>query len=139
MEMNKIATGEALRKRNISVEDATCPLCESDEETSEHLFISCYVASNIWNGVSSWCKIPNIFAFSLSDLLRIHADLRVSEKKEAIQGIIMIVCWSIWRARNNLKFSNIPVKIENIVCEVKALDFLWFSNRSRFKGCTWGD
>ncbi|KAJ0914113.1 hypothetical protein HanPSC8_Chr06g0234961 [Helianthus annuus] len=51
-------------------------------ETTEHLFISCSVASTVWIGVSSWCKITNIFAFSISDLLGIHADLRASEKKK---------------------------------------------------------
>ncbi|XP_035843936.1 uncharacterized protein LOC118490414 [Helianthus annuus] len=92
MEMDKFPTGEALRKRNIMIEDSTCPLCGSDEETSEHLFISCSIAFIVWNGVSSWCKIPNIFVFSITDLLGILAGLRVSEKKkEAVQGIIMLV------------------------------------------------
>ncbi|KAJ0547036.1 putative reverse transcriptase zinc-binding domain-containing protein [Helianthus annuus] len=53
------------KKRNIQVGDALCPLCGSEEENTGHLFIACIVASNIWNGISAWCKIPNIYAFPL--------------------------------------------------------------------------
>ncbi|KAJ0468126.1 hypothetical protein HanIR_Chr14g0692961 [Helianthus annuus] len=68
--------------------------------------------------------MPSIYAFSFRDLLEQHnivgfLDLR----KEAVQGIIMIGCWSIWKARNEFKFSDRPVKIENINNEMKALGF----------------
>ncbi|XP_022042267.1 uncharacterized protein LOC110944931 [Helianthus annuus] len=140
MEMNKVPTAEALKKRNIGIGDSSCPLCNAEEEMTDHLFIACYIASTVWNGVSSWCKIPIIFAFSLQDLLTFFKDLVVSEKKkEAIHGIIMIACWSMWRARNNAKFSNSPVRIESIISEIKALGFLWFSIRSKYKGLEWKD
>ncbi|MFS7972310.1 putative reverse transcriptase zinc-binding domain-containing protein [Helianthus anomalus] len=138
MEMNKLPTGEALRKRNIAIGEITCPLCFSEEESVDHVFISCRVAAIIWNGVSSWCKIPQIYAFSIKDLLCFHEFLRVSDRKKvAVQGIIMITCWSLWRARNKFKFSNSPVKIDSILGEVKALGHFWFSNRSRYKVVDW--
>ncbi|XP_022030829.1 uncharacterized protein LOC110931756 [Helianthus annuus] len=134
-EMDRIPTAEALKKRNVQVSDSSCMLCNSAEETTEHIFIACQAATIVWNGISTWCKIPNIFAFSIKDLLGIHKEIRGSEKKkDAIQGIKSIVCWSLWRARNNAKFSNIPVRIENILSEVKALGFLYFSSRSKHKG-----
>ncbi|MFS7923415.1 putative reverse transcriptase zinc-binding domain-containing protein [Helianthus anomalus] len=138
--MDRIPTRVALRKRNIQIEDSLCPLCRSEDENTDHLFISCFIASNVWNGISTWCKIPNIFVFSIRDLLECHTVIRGSErKKEAVQGIIIIICWSLWRARNNAVFSNSPVKIDSIMSEIKALCFLWFSNRSKFKGLEWKD
>ncbi|XP_022023438.1 uncharacterized protein LOC110923684 [Helianthus annuus] len=125
MEMDRIPTSESLKKRDVQIGDSLCPMCNSVEETSEHLFIACHVASIVWNEINLWCKIPNIFAFSLKDLLGIHKELRASEKKkEAVHGIVMIVCWSLWRARNNLKFSNKPIKIDSILSDVKAMDYL---------------
>ncbi|XP_022041729.2 uncharacterized protein LOC110944375 [Helianthus annuus] len=138
-ELDRLPTGEALLKRNILIEESECPFCGAEVESSEHLFISCSTAAFVWQGVSSWCKIPNIFAFSISDLLSVFKSLRMSEKKkkEAIQCVIMIACWSLWRARNNVRFLNSPVKIDGILSEVKALGYLWFSHRSRFKGIEW--
>ncbi|XP_022041313.1 uncharacterized protein LOC110943890 [Helianthus annuus] len=140
LEMNKVLTAEALRKRNVGIRDTTCPLCHSEDESADHLFIGCFIASTVWSGVSSWCNIPNIFALSIRDLLSFYKDLGLSEKKrDAVQGIIMITCWSVWRARNNVKFSNSSVRIESIISEIKTLSFLWFSNRSRYKGLDWKD
>ncbi|MFS8015126.1 putative reverse transcriptase zinc-binding domain-containing protein [Helianthus anomalus] len=139
-DLDSIATGEALRKRNIQVGDSICRMCGSDEETVDHLFIGCYVASIIWNNISTWCSILNIYAFSFKDLLDFHSNIAGSEeKKTAVQGIIRIACWSIWKARNKLVFSNNPVKINNISSEIKASSFLWWSNRSKFKGMEWRD
>ncbi|XP_022040373.1 uncharacterized protein LOC110942918 [Helianthus annuus] len=139
-ELGKIPTKVTLKNRNVLLDDPVCPLCGSEEETVDHLFIGCHVASVVWNGISVWCKIPNIFAFTVRDLLGIFKELTVSDrKKEAVQGIIMIACWNIWRARNNFVFANKPVKIDKIISEVKALGHFWFSNRSKYKDIEWGD
>ncbi|XP_022003080.1 uncharacterized protein LOC110900500 [Helianthus annuus] len=124
MEMDKVPSAEALIRRNIGVHSTLCPTCNSEEETVDHMFDTCIIAANVWNGVRVWCKIPNIYAFYLKDLLSIFKDLDATEKKkEAVQGIILIRCWSLWRARNNAKFSNTPIRIENILSEIKALGF----------------
>ncbi|KAJ0589501.1 putative reverse transcriptase zinc-binding domain-containing protein [Helianthus annuus] len=81
MEMDRVPTAKALMKRNIDIGDPACPLCNSEEETADHVFMACFVASAVWNGLCSWCNIPNIIAFSLKDLLSIHKDLKVSDKK----------------------------------------------------------
>ncbi|XP_021991152.1 uncharacterized protein LOC110887900 [Helianthus annuus] len=138
MEMDRVPTAEALKKRNVGIGDSICPMCNSEEETVEHVFSACFIASNVWNGISSWVKIPNIYAFSLKVLHTFYKDLNLSEKKkDAMQGILMIVCGSLWRARNNAKFSNSPIRIDSILSEIKALGFLWFSNRSKHKGLEW--
>ncbi|MFS8023898.1 hypothetical protein Hanom_Chr16g01456911 [Helianthus anomalus] len=68
----------------------------------------------------------------------VFKSLNVSErKKEAVQGIIMVTCWSLWRARNNVRFSNSLIRIENIISDVKVLSFFWFSSRSKNKGIGW--
>ncbi|KAJ0749948.1 putative RNA-directed DNA polymerase [Helianthus annuus] len=140
MELNKVATAEALRRRNVGLSDPGCSLCRSDVETADHLFIACYITSNIWNAISNWCRIPNIYAFSIRDLLTYHSDSRLPEKKkEAIHGIIMVTCWIIWRARNKVRFSNGSVCINSLISEIKALSYFWYSNRSRFKGVEWRD
>ncbi|KAJ0872685.1 putative reverse transcriptase zinc-binding domain-containing protein [Helianthus annuus] len=137
-EMEKIPTKVALKTRNIIQGDPICPLCSAADETAEHLFTACYIAAIVWNAVSEWCRIPSIFAFSIKDILCFHNSIPVSNKKrEAVHGLIIITCWSLWRARNKLIFANSPVRIDRIISEIKALGFLWFSNRSKHKGISW--
>ncbi|KAF5790261.1 putative reverse transcriptase zinc-binding domain-containing protein [Helianthus annuus] len=135
LETERIPTGEALRKRNVFLGDLTCPVCFSADESAEHLFNACFVAANVWNGVSSWCKISNFFAFSIKDLLDSHKVIPIPEKKkEVIHGIVIIVCWCLWRARNNWVLSRTPIRIDKIINEVKSLGYFWYSNRSKSKG-----
>ncbi|KAJ0509917.1 putative reverse transcriptase zinc-binding domain-containing protein [Helianthus annuus] len=133
-----IPTAKGLKRRNIQTTEEACLLCNENDESAVHIFTACHVATVVWEGISKWCKIPNIIAFSVKDILGIHKEVTGSErKKEALQGILSIVCWSIWRARSSSKFANTPVRIKNIMSEVKSLGFLWFSSRSKHKEAEW--
>ncbi|KAJ0946243.1 putative reverse transcriptase zinc-binding domain-containing protein [Helianthus annuus] len=80
-ELNSIPTGVALRNRNVPITDVSCPLCNFGDESVDHLFTSCFVAAAVWQFISTWCKGPNIFAFSFSfkDLLELHLSAGLSE------------------------------------------------------------
>ncbi|MFS7974589.1 putative reverse transcriptase zinc-binding domain-containing protein [Helianthus anomalus] len=114
--LNKLATMDSLMKRNIVRGNQNCVFCLEAEETSVHLFTSCNLSSTVWSLVSLWCKIPFIWAFSVKDLLESHDFIGLSgKKKDMVQGIIRIGCWSIWKARNEVRFNNKNVKLEDII------------------------
>lgn len=71
-----------------------CGWCEIEEEKTEHIFTGCGVSTGVWNGVSRWCRISDIFAFHIKDLANLH-DLcgTVGIKKAVVQGVIIIACW----------------------------------------------
>ncbi|KAI3807746.1 hypothetical protein L1987_23680 [Smallanthus sonchifolius] len=139
-EMDIIPTIAALRRRNVEVSELACSLCGAEDESTDHLFSSCIVASVIWQKVSRWCRVPNIFSFSFRDLLELHNFCGLKEvEKEVFHGIVLITCWSIWKARNELRFKNKEAKIEDIFSEVKSIGFLWLKSRSKIKSISWGD
>ena len=136
--MNRIPTLCAIRNRNIPVQDVSCVLCGESEETVEHLFTGCIFASRIWVLISSWCKIQGFFAFSFSDLLDIHNHSGLSGvAKEIFYGIIIIGCWCIWRARNNLKFQRKKAKVEDVLGDIKVFGFLWAKSRAKVPLLDW--
>ncbi|MFS7940817.1 hypothetical protein Hanom_Chr05g00468791 [Helianthus anomalus] len=76
-------------------------------ESAKHIFCSCSVALNLWYLISRWCRINPIYAFSIRDLLSIHEYSGLEKNaKEVLQGIIMMGCWCIWKARNEKRFNN---------------------------------
>ncbi|XP_035842617.1 uncharacterized protein LOC118489106 [Helianthus annuus] len=102
--LGRIATIDALKRKNIEVHDSRCIMCGEEDESAEHLFTSCYTVAVIWQFVSNWCSIPNILAFLVKDLLEFHEHIGIKGgKKEAVKGIIRVACWSIWRSRNEVK------------------------------------
>ncbi|XP_022031399.1 uncharacterized protein LOC110932365 [Helianthus annuus] len=129
---------DGLFKRNIVRGDISCVLCAEGDETAEHLFTSYRVASTLWPIISLWCKISVILAFSVKDLLETHESIGLKgKKKEVIQGIIRIGCWSIWKARNEAKFNNKETKIEGIIREIMTVGFIWLSSRSKDIDVRW--
>ena len=138
--MGRIPTADALRRRNIQVRDASCQLCGEVEESVDHLFTGCIFATVLWQHISSWCKVQNLFAFSFKDLLEAHNYVGLSGRtKDIFYGIIIIGCWSIWKARNNTKFQLKKAKMEEVIGEVKALGFLWAKNRAKLSSLSWSN
>ncbi|PWA80164.1 RNA-directed DNA polymerase, eukaryota [Artemisia annua] len=136
--LGRIPTAMALRHRNIPIPDVSCPFCGDTEETIDHLFTGCIVANGLWQYVTSWCKVQNWFAFSFKDLVDTHNFIGLSGKaKELFQGIILIGCWSIWRARNRIKFQKLKYRLVDIISEVKELGFLWARNRAKVPSLSW--
>ncbi|XP_076905265.1 uncharacterized protein LOC143560980 [Bidens hawaiensis] len=136
--MGRIPTRETLRKRNIKVPFRLCGLCDLEVESVEHVFSGCLVALRVWEFVGHWCKAPPVFVFSVRDLLELHlaSGLGVLEKK-ILQGVVIIACWRIWKARNEKVFKGKEIKIEEIIGDIKSLGFLWFKNRSKCKSIDW--
>ncbi|KAJ0856584.1 putative reverse transcriptase zinc-binding domain-containing protein [Helianthus annuus] len=138
--MNKIASVDNLRRRNIEVQDGMCVLCKDGEESVSHMFASCYVATTLWSHISRWCNVQNLFFFGFEDVAKIHEFVGLKGvKKEAFKGIVRIGVWCVWKARNKARFENKEIRIDEIINEVKALGFLWFKNRSKCKDIEWGD
>ncbi|KAF5812274.1 putative RNA-directed DNA polymerase [Helianthus annuus] len=136
--LDKLATMDALRKRNIELGNQSCVLCGEEDESVSHLFTSCYLASSLWSIVSSWCKIPPIMAFSVKDLLETHENIGLKgRKKEVIQGIIRIGCWCIWKARNDARFNYISVNLAGIITELKSVGLFWLNSRSKNYNVSW--
>ncbi|XP_022030231.1 uncharacterized protein LOC110931132 [Helianthus annuus] len=108
-EMGRIATTDELRKRNIDVGDSGCCLCGEVNESIEHIFTGCSVASMLWSFISSWCKCQNFMIFSFRDLIEVHNHVGLSGQKiEVVKGLIHIGCWSLWKIRNEARFNNKP-------------------------------
>lgn len=136
--MDKLPTKIALKRRSIDVGDSSCSFCGEAEESSSHIFTGCQLASEVWQAISVWCKIPPLFAFETSDLLEASKYAIGSRlKKEVLHGLVIITCWRLWKARNEKLFEGRDIKATEIVTEVKALGFLWFSHRHKCKSVDW--
>ncbi|XP_022004387.1 uncharacterized protein LOC110901940 [Helianthus annuus] len=108
------------------------------EETAMHLFTSCSLAMSIRSKVSIWCKVPFLVAFSFKDILEAHWFSGLKGKDQAAyQGIVIIACWLIWKARNKRVFSVKVPKADEIFCSIKLLGYLWFRDRSKCIDVSW--
>ncbi|KAM0043835.1 hypothetical protein Hdeb2414_s0010g00346031 [Helianthus debilis subsp. tardiflorus] len=94
-----------LVKRNVHLISTRCSFCGEEDETADHLSVSCGLAQKILAAVVSWCKGTSLFAFSAMDLVQSHRYINGSRLwKKSVYMVVQAMLWCIWRSRNNLIF-----------------------------------
>ncbi|KAJ0445610.1 putative reverse transcriptase zinc-binding domain-containing protein [Helianthus annuus] len=102
---DKIPTCTALARRNILLQDDICKLCGEVVESALHLFASCRIAEQVWEFVSRWCRIQQVYALELKDLANIHKNNNGSQRwKKVVSMVTKAAIWVIWRSRNEAVF-----------------------------------
>ena len=136
--INRLPTKAALLARGVSVQNQLCDFCSSAVESSNHLFTACSFADELWFRVASWCRIPPIYAFEVTDLVDL-ADYQgtTSIGKYILRGILITSIWALWNERNNRIFKDTKRRAIEVVEHIKSMSFFWIRNRSRFKNLYW--
>ena len=130
----QIASGILPTRFNLSTKlgwgDTNCPLCDSDEESIEHLFFHCTVARAIWFG-TSWVVHSNQLAInSPIEIIKLISDLPIYANSilphsdilihTIIQFVTTLDC--IWTRRNHVVHKdsnfNMLVVIKNLEARI---------------------
>ncbi|MFS7948184.1 putative reverse transcriptase zinc-binding domain-containing protein [Helianthus anomalus] len=136
--LERLPTRLELCKRGIGLPEVACPMCGDGEETASHLFTACSFSTAIWVKISSWCNVPFPVAFSFVDVVEAFRFSGLNGSKLLrYQGIVIIACWMIWKARNDLVFNAKSPKVEEVFCSIRSLGFFWFNSRSKCIDLSW--
>ncbi|KAK9058061.1 hypothetical protein SSX86_022901 [Deinandra increscens subsp. villosa] len=136
--LDRISTKDALRKRHIGCRNGLCAICEEFDESVDHIFTVYRIADGVWNGIAQWVHLPPIYLFSFRVVLEIANHSGWSKaKKEPLQGLCILTCWRIWKARNEMVFRDTSRNVIEIVSDVKALGYLWYRSRGKHSGVDW--
>lgn len=97
-----------VERRRHMTNDVTCPLCANKLESAVHALRDCSLASSIWRNVIP-NKVHNLF-FSLSfhDWLTWNVQDKGHFRFVDMEWstLFSILCWLIWKAKNEVIFSN---------------------------------
>ncbi|KAJ0495937.1 putative reverse transcriptase zinc-binding domain-containing protein [Helianthus annuus] len=138
LSLERLPTLAALARRNAWSGQTECRVCNQLEENVDHLFIGCELAQTIWNFVSTWCKVSNIYAFRVKDLLNWHKNVKGNLRwRKLIYAVMQVALWVIWQNRNKLIFQEKEIRVDRLKEEIKQLGFLWIGSRSNLKDITW--
>ncbi|PWA74034.1 RNA-directed DNA polymerase, eukaryota, Reverse transcriptase zinc-binding domain protein [Artemisia annua] len=138
IEKGRVPTRLELVKRRMVLPDSRCPLCRLEEESVNHLFITCEFSFAVWSLIWRWCKLIPVHFDSITDLVQGQELLLASARgKELFRGITMVTCWAIWKERNEMVFQNSTPKVVEVVSRVKSMSFLWFNSRAYSLKVVW--
>ncbi|KAE8656892.1 Protein MOR1 [Hibiscus syriacus] len=120
----RLAVRSELIKRGVMLEEVACPLCAKQEETVQHLFISCQVAWELWSSFWRLWGVSAVLPNDPASLLCSWSDLR---PKSLIWSFIPgVVLWSLWKARNSVVFDDGKLDKHNLffICRFRLVK--WF-------------
>lgn len=119
---DSLPTFSKLKSRGINVQ-IICPLCNSEDESSTHLFLYCQFSRAIWLGsalnihTSNLCNIPVQWWIS-SLLIR---NKRMTPDAMIFLQILFTTLWSIWYHRNLVADNGIQPNPMDVILMVQNL------------------
>lgn len=104
---DRVNTRGTLKRRNMILDSYVCELCIlQKEETSFHLFIRCNFAKECWRSIG--LNLPRHL-----QIIPLVKWIKRKLNNTFYMDIIILLCWSIWKERNNWLFEGIDPTVDN--------------------------
>jgi hypothetical protein len=100
----RIQCRAVLHKKHV-VPNNICEICNSEEETPEHIISGCNLGKLFWEKLN----MPNLIGIDMRSLHLTNTNGRVPS--EEFSAFIALSCWQLWKARNAAVFRN---EVQNI-------------------------
>lgn len=99
-----------------------CHLCLQDAESSNHIFIHCLIASEIWELFLKEIGLACVFPKELAVLISSWKLWRISKNSGILWKLICLaVCWGIWLELNQGMFKDCREPAYNVFQKAKDL------------------
>ncbi|KAK2652739.1 hypothetical protein Ddye_012595 [Dipteronia dyeriana] len=109
-----------------------CPLCKSDTESIDHLFIRCLCSWKVWSSYMRWWNVYGCITKSLKDwFLGLDVLCPSVSHGRAWRVCFKVTIWAIWEARNQIVFNESLLDIVQWVDLVKFWVVWWFKHHDK--------
>jgi len=115
-----------LRRRNVEINDPTCPFCKYTDENATHLFFCCSKVMPLWWESISWTKSSR----PLPQRQRLHFLQHVLWNQKGYSSQISLT-WSIWQHQNNIVFEGDNFNGSKILDDAVFLCWTWQKNLNK--------
>ena len=107
-----------------------CELCQSKEESCQHIFIECPFAQKVWRSCFKWIGI----SFVQHNVLMLHFENFFLPQLNSQQNLLWKGVWacvvrSIWEHRNSVVFKQGVVDAEETFSMAQLKAWQWLKHR----------
>nr|GEV32138.1 RNA-directed DNA polymerase, eukaryota, reverse transcriptase zinc-binding domain protein [Tanacetum cinerariifolium] len=126
-----------LSSRGLDIPTIPCSFCNSNVESSDHVFFECDLVKEIWCLVRKWCDLSIPTFASYDTCYSWFSTWQATKaKSRRLYIIFAALFWWIWRYRNSVTFSSDSIKKGDLFDNIRASSFSWISNRGHVP-CNW--
>ncbi|GJX92153.1 RNA-directed DNA polymerase, eukaryota [Tanacetum coccineum] len=129
--LDKLPTRLTMSLRGLELPSIHFPVCNSNVESTSHLFFACNVARDISSNILMWRGLP---VASYQDWNGWIDSLKLQkEVKEYLEATFLVAWWHIWRYRNSVIFTSIIPKKATLFDNIVSQSFAWCNVRAKRK------
>ncbi|KAK1428158.1 hypothetical protein QVD17_16986 [Tagetes erecta] len=130
LDIDRIPVTSNLIQRGVPNLSPTCSLCSLEIEDTNHLFLNCVLAKEVWNKLSWWVSYDFSQVVSVKDLTIPfnNPSIPISHQK-VLTLIVYSTLWFLWKSRNKWIFERKRASADSIIEDIKSHAFLWATNR----------
>ncbi|XP_006606686.1 uncharacterized protein [Glycine max] len=123
---NRLPTRDNLRRRQVSLHTYSCPLCDLEEESVNHLFFNCSKTRSLWWEPMRWVNRVGPFPTDPKNhFLQFSQWNRPSYTVKRWEFLWIALSVSIWHYRNGMIFKNQPFNPEKVMDEALFHTWSW--------------
>ncbi|KAL4573225.1 hypothetical protein LXL04_020024 [Taraxacum kok-saghyz] len=120
--LGRLPTKTNLTKRGIAT-DLSCSLCNSEDETENHLFLQFPIVKEVWNQLQLWWKSLPQLPSNISDLTK-WVEPSTAHNLGLQAAMKFTYIWVMWLHMNKNKHENILKSQKNLASEIQTLSHL---------------
>ncbi|WVZ70726.1 hypothetical protein U9M48_019369, partial [Paspalum notatum var. saurae] len=106
-----------------------CVLCDQDEESMQHILISCVFTRQIWHSVLQHLGLaalaPSISNSRFNAWWKVAASNVLKELRQGLNSLIILVVWEVWKHRNACIFEEAQPNNQVLLQAVLVESSLW--------------
>ncbi|XP_057774859.1 uncharacterized protein LOC130993838 [Salvia miltiorrhiza] len=125
---NRIPTYDNLRKRSVAIgeEDSKCNACKLHTESSNHFFLQCPKAEEVWNEIQLWMGISTARTNSIGEFLCTFVGLGSGKRLDKLMKSLWVCSiWTMWKRKNESRFEGKVWDSQSTVSEIKVRLWCW--------------
>ncbi|GKB00279.1 RNA-directed DNA polymerase, eukaryota [Tanacetum coccineum] len=123
--------------RGITVRSDKCGICDTNDETINHLMLHCDLAWDVWALVGRWWSLDFPSVLTIRELLSWVDDTRLHTLAKVLHVVVGTTAWSIWNFRNQNVFQEEKPKKALLFDSIVSTSFFWLSNRNNKFRINW--
>lgn len=128
--INRLQSKENLVKRNIPRADLLCPLCSSEVESTDHVFLSCMRVWQVWSLIANWLSISLVCPNTSKDHFYQFVCCLGFGSMRGLSLIWLAAVWHIWLGRNGRIFRDEVFEADTVFELARRKAWEWLRDKN---------
>ena len=118
----------------------SCPLCDQEPETADHLAVGCVFVREVWNNLLRRCNLLTHIPVADGKLIEWWPDERrrvPKPQRKGFDSLVLLTVWMLWKERNSHVFQRAAETVPSVCRKITDEIELWKLSGAVGLGTLW--